>query len=226
MAGATILLSACAGHSDLPTGAAAFPAAASPAPRLAKADLDEYRIGPRDILMVTVFNEPGLTFPQMPVSSGGTIALPLIGSIDAVGQTSAQLADDISRRLNARYLRNARTAVAVVTPTNYTVTVDGSVNKPGIYDIPGQLMLSQSLALAGGGTQFAKMSEVVVVRDIEGQRYAARFDMNDIRAGRAPDFRLKQSDTVIVGFDRVASIFRNIIGTLPVAAAVFVAVRR
>lgn len=219
------LLSACAAKSDLPTGAAAFPAVATPVQVPTPADLTEYRIGPRDILMVSVFNEPKLSFEQLPVSSGGTISIPLIGTLPASGKTGAELAHDIDTRLNARYLRNARTAVSVVTATNYTVTVDGAVAKPGIYDIPGQLMLSQSLALAGGGTEFARMREVVVFRDINGQRYAARFDMNDIRAGRAPDFQLRQRDTVVVGYNYAAALFRSIVTTLPSAAAVFVALR-
>ncbi|MBJ6123335.1 polysaccharide export protein [Sphingomonas sp. BT553] len=219
------LLSACGARSDLPVGAAAFPAVtvASPAPR--PVDLEEYQIGPRDILMVSVFNEPGLTFEQLPVSSGGTIAMPLIGTLPASGKTAAELANDINARLNTRYLRNARTAVSVVTATNYTVTVDGAVIKPGIYDIPGRLMLSQALAVAGGAAQFAKMNEIVVFRDINGQRYAARFDMNDIRTGQAPDFQLRQRDTVVVGYNSAAAFFRDIVTTLPSAAAVFVALR-
>nr|WP_269845958.1 polysaccharide biosynthesis/export family protein [Sphingomonas sp. BT553] len=187
--------------------------------------MEEYQIGPRDILMVSVFNEPGLTFEQLPVSSGGTIAMPLIGTLPASGKTAAELANDINARLNTRYLRNARTAVSVVTATNYTVTVDGAVIKPGIYDIPGRLMLSQALAVAGGAAQFAKMNEIVVFRDINGQRYAARFDMNDIRTGQAPDFQLRQRDTVVVGYNSAAAFFRDIVTTLPSAAAVFVALR-
>jgi polysaccharide export outer membrane protein len=187
--------------------------------------LDEYQIGPRDVLMVSVFNEPGLSFEELPVSSGGTIAMPLIGTLPASGKTAAQLAADINEKLNARFLRDARTAVSVTTAINYTVTVDGAVTKPGIYDIPGRLMLSQSLAIAGGGSQFARMNEIIVFRDINGQRYAARFDMNDIRAGRAPDFALKQRDTVVVGFNAAAALFRDIVTTLPSAAAVFVALR-
>lgn len=221
---AAVLVSACATRGDLPTGADAFPAVATTEVAM-PTDLEEYRIGPRDILMVSVFNEPGLTFDQLPVSSGGTIAMPLIGTIPAAGRTAMQLAADINTRLDARYLRNARTAVSVVTPTNFTVTVDGAVNKPGIYDIPGRLKLSQALAIAGGGAQFARMNEIVVFRDINGQRYAARFNMNDIRAGRAPDFALKQSDTVVVGYNYAMALFRDIVTTLPSAAAVFVALR-
>ncbi|MFS0774418.1 polysaccharide biosynthesis/export family protein, partial [Sphingomonas sp. 1P08PE] len=150
----------------------------------------------------------------------------LIGTLPAAGRTSAELAADIDTRLNARYLRAARTAVSVVTATNYTVTVDGAVTKPGIYDIPGQLMLSQALAVAGGGAQFARMDEVIVFRDMEGKRFAARFDMDDIRVGRTPDLKLRQGDTVVVGINSAERLFRDIITTLPGAAAVFVALRR
>ena len=223
--GIAALVSACAGRSDLPVGASAFPVAATASTAPRPADLEEYQIGPRDVLMVSVFNEPSLSFQQLPVSSGGTIAIPLIGTLPASGKTAEQLANDINARLNARYLRNARTAVSVVTAVNYAVTVDGAVNKPGVYDIPGRLMLSQALAVAGGGTPYARMNEIVVFRNIDGQRYAARFDMNDILAGRAPDFELKQSDTVVVGYNAAAALFRDIVTTLPSAAALFVTLR-
>ena len=219
------LLSACGARSNLPIGGDAFPVSAAVATASRPASLEEYQIGPRDILMVSVFNEPGLSFEQLPVSSGGTIAIPLIGTLPASGRTAEQLANEISARLNTRYLRNARAAVSVVTATNYTITVDGAVNKPGIYDIPGHLMLSQALAIAGGGGPYARLNEIVVFRDVNGQRYAARFNINDIRAGQAPDFELKQRDTVVVGYNYAAALFRDIVTTLPSAAAVFVALR-
>lgn len=224
LAGAALALSSCGGgRTNIPVGASSLPAATTTITR--PEDLEEYHIGPSDVLMVSVFNEPDLTFPQLRVSSGGMIAMPLIGSVPAAGRTAAEITTDINTRLNARFLRNAQAAVSVVTATNYTVTVDGAVNKPGIYDIPGRIMLSQALAIAGGGAQFARMNEIIVFRDVNGQRYAARFDMNDIRAGRAPDFQLKQSDTVVVGFNYAAALFRDIVTTLPSAAAVFVALR-
>lgn len=218
------LVSACASRSDVPVGAASFPVAPA-APVATPGDLQEYRIGPRDVLMVSVLNEPGLTFAQLPVSSGGTIAMPLIGTLSAAGRTADELGRDIDTRLNARFLRNARTAVSVVTAVNYTVTVDGAVIRPGIYDIPGHLKLSQALAIAGGGAQFAKLNEVIVIRDVNGQRYAARFDMRDIRSGRTPDLQLRQADTVVVGINYAERLFRDIVATLPSAAALFVALR-
>jgi len=220
----TVLLSACATRNDLPTGADTFPAVeAQPAPSYGS--LEEYRIGPRDVLRIAVFNEPQLSFDELPVSSGGLISLPLIGAVQAAGLTPVELGQAIDERLNERFLRDASSAVAVVTATNYTVTVDGAVEEPGIYEIPGKLSLSQSLALAGGASQFAKLDEVVVIRKIGDQQYAARFNIRDVREGRVPDLQLRQSDMVIVGLNRAAQLFRDIVTTLPSAAAVFVALR-
>lgn len=185
----------------------------------------DYRIGPRDVLMVSVYGEPQLTFDSLPVSSGGYVSLPLIGELEAAGRTAGELGRLIDQRLGARYLRNPQVAVAVKTAVNYTVTLDGAVNRPGVYDIPGQVSLLQSLALAQGPAQFAKLNEVVVVRQMDGQRYAARFDLREIRRGAMPDFPLRQQDTVIVGYDAFARLFRDAVTSLPAAAAVFVALR-
>ena len=224
-AGVALLLAGCGARNSLPQGAASFPAPSMPIAAAPAQPQDDYRIGPRDVLMMSVFGEPDLTFAELPVSAGGYVAVPLIGQVVALGRTTAELSEDIDGRLAKGYLRHPKTAISVVRAVNYTITIDGAVNRPGVYDIPGRISLSQSLALAQGSAQFAKLGEVVVVRQIDGTRHAARFDLRDIRAGRAPDFELQQQDIVVIGYDNAARLFRDIVTSLPSAAAVFVALR-
>lgn len=194
---------------------------------ISPAALQEYALGPLDVITVNVFREPDLTATEVPISLGGKVTLPLLGEVPVVGQTTQQVADQIRTRLNARYLRDAKVSVSVVRTANYTITIDGEVNKPGVYQIPSaNLTLQRAIALGEGPAEFAKLDEVIVIREIDGRRYAARFDLRAIRSAEAPDPRLQQSDIVIVGYSRAASLFRTLIQVLPGAAGIFVALRQ
>ncbi len=218
-------LSGCAGHSDIPVGEAALPAAVQ-GPRPIPVTLQDYLLGPLDTISINVFREPDLTLTETPVSLSGKVSMPLLGELPVSGRSTQQVADTIRAQLNARYLRNASVAVSVVRAANFTVTIDGQVNKPGVYQIPGaRLTLQQAIALGEGTTDLAKLSEVIVIREFEGKRYAARFDLDAIRAAQAPDPQIQQSDVIVVGFSRAASLFRVFISTLPAAAGLFVALR-
>ena len=204
-------------------GEAALPPAVQ-GPRPIPVTLQDYLLGPLDVVAINVFREPDLTVAEAPISLSGKVSMPLLGELPVSGRSTQQVADQIRTSLNARYLRNASVSVSVVRAANFTVTIDGQVNKPGVYQIPGaRLSLQQAIALGEGTARFAKLDEVVIIREFEGKRYAARFDLAEIRAARAPDPQIQQSDVIVVGFSRTASLFATVIAVLPIAAGLFVA---
>ena len=218
------VLGGCGGRqADLAPAGTAF--VASPAPLVAAGVPEGYRLGPLDTLMVKVFNEPGLSVEEQVIDQSGRFAVPLIGLVDAAGHTAEEVQRDITTRLNQRFLRNAQVAVAVVKPTNYTFTVDGQVQKPGVYQIPGRITLSQAVALGEGAARDAKLSDVVIIRQMNGQRFAARFNLADVQTGRFPDPEIKQADVVVVGLSRSSRLISSLIAVLPGAAGLFVALR-
>ncbi|WP_375396496.1 polysaccharide biosynthesis/export family protein [uncultured Sphingomonas sp.] len=220
----TLLCAGCADRvSDLPVGESSFPVQA-PNDQTAFVVLPDYRIGPLDQLKVVVFGEEDLS-GELPVGLSGSVSLPLIGEVPAQGKTTNELALDIKRRLDQRYLRNASVSVSVVDSKNLTVTVDGEVKKPGIYNIPGRLTLMQAIALGEGATEYAKLSEVVIFRSFSGKRYAARFDLRDVRQARFLDPEIKQGDVVVVGYSAATRRYRDLLTSLPGLAGLFVALR-
>ena len=78
------------------------------------------------------------------------------------------------------------------------VTVDGAVIKPGIFPITGKMSLLQAIALAEGLSKIADPTGVVVFRQVNGQRMAARFDLKQVRGGRTADPNLVAGDIVMV----------------------------
>jgi polysaccharide export outer membrane protein len=178
----------------------------------------EYRIGPRDSLIVAVFQEPDLSTPAdapLVVDAAGNISLPLVGGIYAAGKTSEQLAQTIEARLRGRYLKNPEVTVSVAKAAPQKLTVQGEVAQPGVFDINGKTSLLEALALARGETRMASISEVAVFRDVNGQRMGALFDVSAIRRGLAPDPQLLANDIVIVGHSKSRQMWQDVLSVSP-----------
>jgi len=159
--------------------------------------VSDYRIGALDLLQVTVFQLDDLD-REVRVNSSGMISLPLIGAVGAGGKTVPELEQEIAAKLQETYLQNPQVSVFVKEFTSQRVTVEGAVNKPGIFPITGRTTLLQAVALSEGLGPLADPSSVVIFRTIQGQRMAALFDLRAIRAGNAEDPLIYGDDIVVV----------------------------
>ena len=216
-----MLLASCASNQAAKQRIAAMP---SELPSDGSLAIDQkYLLGAQDKLTITVFNEPDLSFKDIPVDPNGFVTMPLIGQVRANGRSVSEVAEEIQSKLNARYIRDARVSAYVSDFANYSFTIDGEVEKPGVYEIPGTLTLSQAVALGEGASEFAKLDEVIILRNIEGQVFAARFDLADIYSGAAADPEIRRSDTVVVGFSAARKRFKDILQIAPGVAGIFVA---
>jgi polysaccharide biosynthesis/export protein len=79
---------------------------------VAKSGNESYKIGPLDVLDVTVFKVPDLN-KTVQVKADGIITYPLIGEVPAAGKTAKELARDLAQRLGAKYLRSPQITVIV-----------------------------------------------------------------------------------------------------------------
>lgn len=175
----------------------------------------EYLIAPGDVVSLSVFGEPDLTFEKLPVDDAGFIQVPLVGAVRVATLTPAQASTLIASKLGTRFLRNPDVTLNVIEQTGQVVTVEGQVLKAGSYPVDGQTTLLGAIALAQSPTRIAKLDEVVIFRTIQNQRMAARFDLSRIRAGRDPDPQIFGGDVVVVGFSQAKSIYRDILQAAP-----------
>lgn len=189
----------------MPRGATAYTTLNDSTNALASKD---YQIGPQDTINVDVFQEPALSQTKLEVNSTGNIALPLIGTVHAAGQTSEQLARTIEKRL-AYYLVAPRVAVSIDSSASQKIIVQGGVVDPGVYPFRGSMTLLEALSLAKGESRESKLSEVVVFRTVNGQRMGAVFDVKAIRSGRMPDPPLQGNDQVIVGYSAIRAFWQD-----------------
>lgn len=174
-----------------------------------------YRIGSQDVLEISVFQAPDLT-KTVQVAESGTINLPLVGDVKAGGVTARELEQELKARYGSRYLHNPQVSVFVREYNSQRVTVEGAVERPGVYPYRGQITLVQLMATAGGLKDVADGSEVMVFRTSTGKREAARFDIDEIKAGRAPDPPVMQGDVVIVGTSTAKKFYNDLMKSLPV----------
>ena len=184
---------------------------------------DDYRIGGTDLLSVSVFQVPDLSFAALRVDASGNIQMPLIGAVRAAGRTPNELSEDIRARLADRYLRNPQVTVTVTEAASQKVTVDGDVAAPGVFEMRGRTTLVQAIAMAKGPTPTADLNSVAIFRTQGGQRMVAVFDLAAIRKGQAPDPEILPGDMVIVGLSRAKAIVGGALLALPALATGFIA---
>lgn len=215
---ACALLGGCATTEDAPRDAAAY-AVIPAAPAVGM----DYRITADDVLRVQIYHEPGLSLEDAEVTAAGMVRMPLIGDVPVAGLSASEASDVIAGRLGERYLVSPQVTVFVKNAVGRRITVDGEVREPGLYPIDGRIGLLQALALAKGPRRLASLKQIIVVRQTEGQRKAASFDLNAIRRGEASDPEILPGDTIIVGLSRAKAILGGTLLALPALGAAFIA---
>ncbi|RVU04973.1 polysaccharide export protein [Novosphingobium umbonatum] len=168
-----------------------------------------------DRLYIRVVGEPDLTSEQYWVDGGGTVQVPMAGDLMAGGRTTGELAQDIADRLASRYIRNPVVAVSIVQHAQSSVTVEGDVQKAGRFEATPNLTLLGALALAQSTTRTAKLDQVMVFRNLNGQRLAARFNLKQIRRGLAADPQIIAGDVVVVGRSPGRALWTDLLQTAP-----------
>ena len=182
----------------------------------------EYRIGPYDLLTVTVFQIKDLD-REVRVNNAGQISLPLIGGVQAAGRTVAELEAEIARLYGARYLQDPQVTLFVKEFSSQRVTVNGAVRKTGIFPMNAtRLSLLQAVSLGDGLTDTADPNNVAILRQVNGRTMVARFDLEAIRKGRMQDPEVIGNDIVVVDESKGAVWFKRFVQVAPILTTWFV----
>lgn len=142
-------------------GCAMGPAAISTGDRFAaetEQDTD-YPLGIGDKVRVIVYNEESLS-GEFQVGSTGNLALPLIGDVKAIGQTTDQVAKAYTRLLSDGYVRDPKVSMEVLTYRPFFIL--GEVKMPGQYPYVNNLTVMNAIASAQGFTPRAEQKYVYI----------------------------------------------------------------
>jgi polysaccharide export outer membrane protein len=153
----------------------------------------EITLGVGDILDINVWDQKDLN-TEATVRPDGTITMPLVGDVKAVGLTPTQLREKIKTAL-ANYLKLSgagnEITVAVKTWASYRFTVNGEVNRPGVYTSTNWIQVSDAIALAGGPTRFGDRDAMVLLRkDASGKAQSIPLNFDLLASGKRPDMNV------------------------------------
>ena len=159
----------------------------------------DFVIGPGDVLAINVWKEPDIS-RVIPVRSDGKISLPLVGELQAAGQTPRQLESEISGALRA-YIAEPTVAVIVQEIRSRRYNVLGQVAKPGSYMLLNSATVLDAIAIAGGFKDFAKKKSIYVLRrTTDGKEQRLPFNYTKVIKGAELDqnIPLRPGDTIVV----------------------------
>ncbi|UBM63659.1 polysaccharide biosynthesis/export family protein [Candidatus Sulfidibacterium hydrothermale] len=129
------------------------------------------------------------------VSTKGTIQFPLTGEVYVKNLTVAQVKDTIQKKLE-NYLKES---VVIVKLVNFNITLLGEVKRPGQYKIyQNNINLFEAVSMAGDLSDFAKRSDVTIIRQTKNGSKVIHVDMTKKDILSSPYFYLKPNDIVYV----------------------------
>jgi len=156
-----------------------------------------YRIGPSDLLEIKVFQADELS-RQVRVDQRGDITLPLMGTIRVAGLSQGELEKRLADLLGKNLLQNPQVSVFIKEFTAQRVTVEGEVNRQGVFPISGQVTVLQVIATAGGLGEAAVSNQVMLFRKQGNATRAYQIDLDAIRQGIASDPYVQNDDRIVV----------------------------
>jgi polysaccharide export outer membrane protein len=193
------------------TGTAVDPVVAAPVPAtngapVATDDVREtvivanerdYRIGPEDVLDISVWKNAELS-RTVPVRPDGKVSLPLVNDIQAAGMTPSELRQELTARLS-EYVPSPEVAVIVREVHSAKVAVIGSVKTPGRFEVKSPATVLELIALAQGFTDFASRDRIVILRQDGQTTKRIRFNYGKIQDGTEQEnFYVQPGDIIVV----------------------------
>ena len=161
-------------------------------------DLLTYKVGPEDVLEVTVWKEEGLKKESLVRPDGG-ISYPLVGEVQAAGKTVLEIREELTRRLE-KFIADPAVSVAILKVGSQRVYVIGRVTRPGDFPVGRYIDVLQALSMAGGLTPFADANAIRVMRREGDKQVVLPFEYNRVVRGEKleQNIQLKPGDVVVV----------------------------
>lgn len=155
------------------------------------------QIARNDVLEIDVFQVDQLD-RTVQVDSNGYISLPLIGQIEAAGNSQSGLERKIAAAYGKKYLQSPQVSVFVKESAGERVVVNGQVNKAGIYPVTVGSTLLGVISQAGGLSKVADSSKIYIYRDYPGGKLVAPYNLTQIQTAKKKDPPISGGDVIVV----------------------------
>jgi polysaccharide export outer membrane protein len=167
-----------------------------------------FSIGPKDLITISVFDVPELNI-TVRISEDGSITLPLLGQVAAGGLTRFQLEKKLAGLLEEKYLKNAQVTVFIKEYHSKMVSIIGEVAKPGPYELIGKQTLLQVISSAGGLTETASDSIVIIRKYKNGKSRSLTLNLDNLMVKGDPrlNIPITAGDIINVPGERYIDIY-------------------
>jgi len=170
--------------------------------------ISDYRIGPKDLIEITVFGVPDLSRRER-VAETGRITLPPLGEIQVDGLTKAELEKKLTQLLSEKLLQNPQVTVTILEYQSKRVFVLGAIRNPGPYELQGRQTVLHVIAEAGGLTPEAG-NEIIVTRRLdEGTTKSLKISVEDLilKGNDSLNIPLQPDDIINIPVDKIIQIY-------------------
>jgi len=180
-----------------------------------------YRVGPRDLLEIRVFEMPDLnTQPQHRVSEDGTISLPPLDDVQVAGLTEAEVAQKIKSLLEAKYAQRATVDVTVQEFRSRPISILGAVKNPGSLPFSGRWTLLEALTAVGGVDENHGRDLYVLRRADNGLSDQVAISLDDLLARADPRVNIPLLANDLINVPTAVTVTVYCLGAVSRAGAV------
>jgi polysaccharide export outer membrane protein len=157
-----------------------------------------YTLQPGDEIEVSVYGEMELQ-RKMLIRPDGKFSFPLAGEVAAMNRSVADVQAELTTKIRP-LIPEAVVTVSVTGLEGNRAYVIGQVVKPGTVPLNPRINVLQALSLAGGGTPFAALNDIIILRGTGREQKVLRFAYDDIKRGRnlEQNIQLENGDVVLV----------------------------
>ncbi len=176
-----------------------------------------YRLGPEDVISVSVFNQERYSRSGITIPPNGRISLALIpGGILVNGKTVEEVAEIIRQRYD-EYIIDPKVDVSLDKAVSYRYSIIGDVAQPGIKLLSRRMTVREALAEAGGVLNTGDSSRVAILRKMaDGRLTTIPVNVKKILQGKIPDDKyLAPGDQVVVPGNTFKKV-KQVMDMLPV----------
>jgi polysaccharide export outer membrane protein len=187
----------------------------------------DYKIGPEDLLEISVFEAEKLN-QTVRVSSQGNISIPLLGVVRVKGLTANQLERELRELLAEKYLQDPHVSIFIKEYRSQRISVMGAVEKPGVFEVTGHKTILDMLAVAGGlraDAEHGAGSLLFLIRPpaVQGEAPEVLEGEKDFEAGGPRTFVIDLEELLVKGdLSLNVPLIHGDVINIPVSGKVFV----
>ena len=179
------------------------------APAAAGQSSAEYKIGPKDLLEISVLGVPEINRLVVRVSEEGRITLPLLGEVAVGDLTKFELEKKLAALAGEKIVLQPQVTVHILEYVSRRVSVVGAVETPGPVELLGRQTVLSVLSAAGGLTRDAGEEIIVLRQPRDGESVSLRIPVDGLLVEGRPELNivLEPGDVVNVPVDKTVAIY-------------------